>query len=552
MTTRLATCVEGGRPNATREGRPAVFAEKITRAATIKPSLRPSMDSVPRSRVPVRLTAHRADRANQAILDNLTALHDRQALMQERLEQMERLILSKLSPKSTPDVSSPPSAPSAGPPPAPGSPPRRRASVPNHQAIGESPSGSLETDGADLREIETGEAHDAPPGAGSVEPSAVEHTTAAHRLLCWPSIRAAFSKPTTSSLSDDYVMKYEERKGVLRVYGRGEGQDTGDGGHPSPAASTASPRSEEGSEVRSPPPSEGLWGSGFADAATAREVGGLGRDGRLVVDGHTLDRLLKLYLENIHILHPFLDKNTLTKMVKRFSMDHNPGTHLKWARFDGAPPGAPAAFEGLGEPTTHPLKSAKRKHSDTQYPGAGLELVSPTAPSAPLPHFQRAISTAIVLLVMALGKICEWRAPLPGPVSDVGKENPTARPSPFSPFASNSESASPLSVRPSPSSSTPMVSNPSIIPSGIPLREPISKPPGDDPSAGLRNVDVIPGLAYYAYATDILGNCHGGNDLSHVQANLLAALYAGQLARAFESWAWIHSACRACRYLVRE
>lgn len=502
---------------------------------------------LPRSQVPVRLIVHRADRANQAILDNLAAIHEQQALMHERLEQMERLILSKLSEPSAPGVrNSPP------PPPTPGSPPRRRASVQNHPAIGESPSGPLETNGTDLREMEKTEAHDAPPVAGSDAPLAVEHTTGAHRLLSWPSIRAAFSKSTTSSLSGDYVMKYEERRGLMRVYGRGEGHDQGDGGHPSPAASTASPRSEEGSEVRSPPPSEGLWGSGFADAATAREVGGLGRDGKLVVDGYTLDKLLKLYLENIHILHPFLDKNTLTTMVKRFSMDHNPGTHPKWARFDGSNPGAPVSFEGLGEHTTHQPKPVKRKHSDTQYPGAGLELVSPTATSASPPHFQRSISTAIVFLVMALGKICEWRAPLPGLVSDDGRENPQARPSPFSPFAS--ESASPLSVRQSPSSSAQTVSNPSNMstPSGISLRDPIFKPPGDDPPVSLRNVDVIPGLAYYAYATDILGNCHGGNDLSHVQANLLAALYMGQLARVFESWGWIENACRACRYLVRE
>lgn len=427
-------------------------------------------------------------------------------------------------------------------------------SVQEHQATGESPSGSLETNGANACDQDKSDAHDAPAVVAPAEPSAVEHTTAAHRLLCWPSIRAAFSKSNTRLLSDDYVMKLEERKGVLRVYGRGEGQDAGDGGHPSPTGSTASPRSDEGSEIRSPPPSEGLWGSGFVDPPAARDVGGLGRDGKLEVDPQTLDKLLRLYLENIHILHPFLDKHTLTKMVKRFSMDCNPGTHPKRTWFDGPKSAAPTAFEGSREHATHLPKSSKRKHSETQYQAAGAESVSSTAPSPSLPHFQRAISTAIVLLVMALGKICDWRDALPGPVSDDGKEHLTARHSPFSPLVSNSESSSPLSVRQSPSSSAQAMSTTSAMstPSGLPLRDPLVKQSGEDASAGLRNVDVIPGLAYYAYATDILGNCHGGNDLSHVQANLLAALYAGQLARAFESWAWIHSACRACRYLVRE
>ena len=68
----------------------------------------------------------------------------------------------------------------------------------------------------------------------------------------------------------------------------------------------------------------------------------------------------------------------------------------------------------------------------------------------------------------------------------------------------------------------------------------------------LRNVDLIPGLSYYAPATDILGNLHGSNDLFYVQAYLLAGLFMGQLARPFESFNWIASACRGCRFLVRD
>lgn len=511
------------------------------------------------------ITMGRADRANQAILDNLALLHDRQTEMREQIEQMDRvdrLILSHISEIASRILAL---APAAGAGPRPESPPRRRPSeregadfplaAPSSghdPAVGESPNGSVGLNGTDAGDVDKRVGPEPAPVAGQDEP--VEHTTAAHRLLRWPSIRAAFAKSSTRGLSDDYVMKLEEGKGVLRVYGRGEGRDAGDGGHPSPTGSIASPHSDEGSEVRSPLPSDKLWGSGFADAPAVRDVGGLGRDGKLEVDGHTLEKLLKLYLENIHILHPFLDKNTLTKMVKKFAADYNPGTHPAWPRLEGAKPSASTAFEGRREPAIHPPKSAKRKHSDTQYQGVGLEPVSPPAPSAAPPPFQRAVSNAIVLFVMALGKICEWRAPLPGPVSDDGKENSTARPPAFWPFVSCSDSASPLSVRQSPASSTHTTSNTSTMstPSAIPLRDPTARHSAEDPSAGLRNVDVIPGLAYYAAATDIMGNCHGGNDLSHVQANLLAALYAGQLARAFESWTWIHSASRACRYLLRE
>ncbi|EDN10944.1 predicted protein [Histoplasma mississippiense (nom. inval.)] len=66
-----------------------------------------------------------------------------------------------------------------------------------------------------------------------------------------------------------------------------------------------------------------------------------------------------------------------------------------------------------------------------------------------------------------------------------------------------------------------------------------------------RNLDIIPGLAYFALASDILGDVLGGGGLKHTQACLLAALYTGQLARPFSSHAWICEASRACQILLR-
>ena len=67
-----------------------------------------------------------------------------------------------------------------------------------------------------------------------------------------------------------------------------------------------------------------------------------------------------------------------------------------------------------------------------------------------------------------------------------------------------------------------------------------------------KNVDVIPGLAYFVRAAEILGCLHGGNELTNVQACLLAGLYTSQLACVIESWSWIQTACRACHFLIRE
>lgn len=380
----------------------------------------------------------------------------------------------------------------------------------------------------------------------------IEHTTAAHRLLRWPSIKALVSKSSQKlKVTEDYVMREEEKKGILRVYGRGEGGDLGDGAHPSsPTNSATSGRSDETPEARSPASStDGLWGSGFADTRFINDIGGLNRDGTLIIDPSTLRRLLKSYMENIHILHPFLNKASLHQMVESFSAYYNPDKHRQFARLSSSVSATAAPLEGRGEPFSSLHKAPKRKHSDGHYqsfvpePGS-----SPTLPTSQ-PPLQKSISTAIVLLVMALGKICEWHDPLPGPVPESSKDNVFPHPMSISPLRPTTEPPSPVSVR-SPISSTQSLGNASIASpmSGFPL----SRRMTDEALPGARNVDVIPGLAYYAHATDILGNCHGGNDLAHVQANLLAGLYAGQLARTFESWSWIHTACRACRYLVRE
>jgi hypothetical protein len=65
-----------------------------------------------------------------------------------------------------------------------------------------------------------------------------------------------------------------------------------------------------------------------------------------------------------------------------------------------------------------------------------------------------------------------------------------------------------------------------------------------------KNMDAIPGLAYFAKAADILGELPGGSDISHVQANLLAGLYMGQLARIIPSYYYINKACNAVQILI--
>jgi len=65
-----------------------------------------------------------------------------------------------------------------------------------------------------------------------------------------------------------------------------------------------------------------------------------------------------------------------------------------------------------------------------------------------------------------------------------------------------------------------------------------------------KNIEIIPGLAYYAKAAEILGDQIDGNDLIHAQMFLLAGLYKGQLARVKESMSWITMAGRVIQTLL--
>jgi hypothetical protein len=68
----------------------------------------------------------------------------------------------------------------------------------------------------------------------------------------------------------------------------------------------------------------------------------------------------------------------------------------------------------------------------------------------------------------------------------------------------------------------------------------------------LKNYDVIPGLEYFAYATDMLGNITGAyNNMKDVYANIFASLYYGQLCRPLESYAYIHKASHKLQVIIR-
>ena len=335
-----------------------------------------------------------------------------------------------------------------------------------------------------------------------------DHRTPAHRLFVeWP-VMAEFCTGISrierlrseGKRIDQYPMLMEQDRGLLRVWGVGEGHDLYDGAH-----GAGSPENYNDFDSASPSSTkEGLWGCPPAnhpspttvngDLPRRDHIGGLGPDGRPDFRSSTLWLLYHSYQDNIHNLHPFLNPAKLRRMIEEFQEVHSPD---RW-NSTMSPSAVPERSNG----------GVKRKRSSSLY-GDAYGVADDLARG----DIERSLRNAIVLLVLALGKVCNYKEPLPHPCSDkIGATWGYHRDSPRSVHDSF----------------------------------------GSEPSENRqRNIDILPGMAYFSYATDILGNQNGGNTVAHAQAMLLAALYLGQFGRVLESWSWTNNACRICLVLVR-
>lgn len=366
-----------------------------------------------------------------------------------------------------------------------------------------------------------------------------DHRTAPHKLiLLWPSVKPLLQNAKVEH-GESYVMEAEDR-GILRIYTRGEGIDEHDGTQP---GGPASPARSDDSESAAPSPPEGLWGTGLPNTPNSdvRRTepfceGGLKPDGSLDLDMATINRLFDSYMRNMHRMHPFLDKNRLRKLVDRFINRYSTG-HPTLRKF---------AVDS-GSDQERPLK---RQRSN----GAAAVGI-PGQDSAPgrREPTERSPGNAIIWLVLALGKICLHKNPLPGTVPD-NKLNANMVISHQISGSNGVIGSSPTSanVRPSPISprSTPITQPTPPSADGVQRPEAPSRRSSLDAFHGARNLDIIPGLAYYAKAAEILGDQGDGNDLVHAQMFLLAGLYKGQLARVKESMSWISMAGRAVMMLL--
>ncbi|KAK0263881.1 hypothetical protein LTS09_002232 [Friedmanniomyces endolithicus] len=399
---------------------------------------------------------------------------------------------------------------------------------------------------ARLRRMEQTHAH---PKPAETHPKKYgEHRTAPHKLLLlWPSVQPLLKAAGVTN-NDGYVMEAEDR-GLLRLYSRGEGIDEHDGTQPGGPASPArsDDSSNESGSVNAPTLPEGLWGTGLPQTPSSDvrrsephdHWGGLKPDGTLDLESQTVMELYASYIKHIHVMHPFLDQRRLRIMFNKFIKRHGSDQQKQRSR---------AAFVAqMDDDSGRAAKRQRPNGTHSNPPAASDAQISPPTSG-----------DAVLYLVLALGKICLHKDPLPGVVRDNNLNANTVVSHLLNGghgvSSSSPNSAPSVTIKPSPVSpnSTPATQpTPPTDGSSHPhARSRRVSMDGDGSVSGYRNMDVIPGLAYFARASEILGGHSDGNDLVHAQMFLLAGLYKGQLARVKESMSWITMAGRAVLSLL--
>lgn len=402
-----------------------------------------------------------------------------------------------------------------------------------------------------MRALENEEENEEPPGS-PVQPLPApfphNHTTPAGRLLMWPAVRKLV-KPLLDrehiKYIESYPQRYEEDRGELPLFGRGEGStsraadrdstfehmdipdDASVGDHPSPSGGT-----DWGPVGGLSPP------GGYPPdlRAQGRAEGVLDFDQSRV---HTYVDAYKKYIQN---MHPLIPPTDLDAMVYTFldEVSSNPVGTRKHRTVQVA------AFTNHQDRPAQPSYEHDKKRKRSPIPN-GVE--PGPAPKRAKP--QRSVQHALVLLVLALGKICLWRdrkLPDPPEKEAVNSGSPLVRngnitsPNHGSPPSSAISQSPGQAGLPSPKDQErPGASRRSSVQaSGV--QAPTS---AASPAPPKKNYEIIPGLEYFAYATDILGNHFGSYKLNYIQAHILACLYYGQLGRVVPSFRHIRFACSA-------
>ncbi|GKZ51931.1 hypothetical protein AbraIFM66951_008316, partial [Aspergillus brasiliensis] len=350
----------------------------------------------------------------------------------------------------------------------------------------------------------------------------INHTMASNKLLSWPSIKALIGP---REYDEDHIIELEEERGISFIQGRCQKHDACE----SPATESPSRTSQSHRDNNS------NIGSIRTGPNLKALDPGIDEHGLFGTDAKAVRRYYQSYMNHIHKLHPFLSQTEMSARIESFIR--------KYCPFDASIP-----VETLNSYSTNNLPyGVKRKSSWKEIYSAGpVKDYLPGLESGGFSgrHVDKSLENAIILSILALGSICEVQVAIPGLTTDTPAD------------LQNKRTSEP-SIR-----GTLISEDTGLV---FQLREGYNysssaavKDQNNDPDRSMsrdyhhfESVDVMPGLAYYIYAAQILGSFQGANGLHYVQAALLAGLYVGQLALPFQSHGWINQAARACQVLVR-
>ncbi|RDA93725.1 hypothetical protein CP533_0214 [Ophiocordyceps camponoti-saundersi (nom. inval.)] len=372
-----------------------------------------------------------------------------------------------------------------------------------------------------------------PPGEPAIP---INHTTLAGKLLEWQPIEE-MTRPHLESVGVrytlDYPISYEQNRGTLIVYGRGEDS------HSMRQQRELQEHGrlemcEELSDVASPPLGVD-WGQvgGLSPGDDYTYKGGvLGPDGNPDFSDSTVRRYVQSFNDNIMNMHPIIQPKDLDEWVRHF-LESLPRTQLK------AKKGQPSKPTSNFPHAQVQMTGSKRKRPSDELDGSD-------GPAVRVGRPDRSIHSALILTVLALGKICLHRSRIPDAVLDPLPQG--------SPMSRNGVPASP--IRGSPPSYSSHSHSSSLASPREPERSAHSRRSSIHGGAKFynlkKNYEQIPGLEYFAFATDILGNYTGGyKNMKLVYANIFAGLYQGQLGRPLESFSWIHAAGHKLQVIIR-
>lgn len=401
---------------------------------------------------------------------------------------------------------------------------------PNHFGPGE----PGQTEPEDQVESEPG--HPVPPGQEAIPHN---HTTLAGLLLDWPGIRqltrhhlaACYNGPP-----EQFPIMVEQNRGALILYGRGEDSPLTLPPRDIPDHGTLDPQ-DDNSEMASPSPAPDYGQLGGLSPPDLVEFKGgpLTTDGNPDFSEQKIWTYVESFKENILNMHPIIQPRVLDNWVKQFLESMVP-TQTRSSKYSVRTSFAVGNAESTG---------MKRKRSPAPDGSETPSTPQPTKPGMP----NRSVHSALILTVLALGKVCLSRDRIPDALHNVPDPLPHGSPR--------------NAVPASPAQSSPPNMGAHASHSGYPSPNEMATPsrrasmqtsnPSNTRNLGLKkNYDVIPGLEYFALATDILGNHMGAfNNMKNVYANIFASLYYGQLERPMQSYAHINGASNKLLVILR-